>query len=470
MGNRFRFFVSVVLAAALLGGTSVYAASEADTAVAYLSGQNVLRGDQNGDLNLDKSLTRAELAVLMWRLNGMDSGKDNAGITARMVDDAVARGELGFTDVPDWAKREVMYCKMRNIVNGYNATTYGSGDAVSARHVCTVALRYMIGNQEGTTWTYGTAIDKAITSDIAPDYTEDTPTIDRGDVAVIMYRIMRPDLIPRFVVDVRADTGSASASALPKGSDHSRQVSDVLFVDESTTVFTRELYNLIRETYLGYLDTSIGSNENEVSFEHLAYYGTSDIVKEQLPGWINLFGHSGARAASNKYNGKSVPYVSTYAPKAFGAGVELNAVAEKTKGEFIRSISGLSDMEKVTAINQYICDRMTYGGAAPDYLNAFFISSANGLCELYVKVANYLFHEAGFPIFAMPGGAHGKPSNHTVNYIYINGKWEFYDPTNSDTYGRLLFGEEGQKTLEFALESERFTKFVMEAVIPKSTD
>jgi uncharacterized protein YkwD len=132
----------------------------------------------------------------MWRLNGMDKGVEAFGETTTAdVDAALARGELGFVDVPDWAKQHVMYCKMKDIVNGYSATQYGSNDSVSTQQLCTMVLRWYLGTLSGTDWSYDTAVAKARSLYFVPGYIADSPVIKRGDMAIIMYRAMRPDLI-----------------------------------------------------------------------------------------------------------------------------------------------------------------------------------------------------------------------------------------------------------------------------------
>ncbi len=62
--------LSLFLAAALSTGVLAADRTEEETASAYLSEQGIMVGDQNGSMNLDSSLTRAELAAILTRLNG----------------------------------------------------------------------------------------------------------------------------------------------------------------------------------------------------------------------------------------------------------------------------------------------------------------------------------------------------------------------------------------------------------------
>ena len=61
--------LSLFLAAALSTGVLAADRTEEETASAYLSEQGIMVGDQNGSMNLDSSLTRAELAAILTRLN-----------------------------------------------------------------------------------------------------------------------------------------------------------------------------------------------------------------------------------------------------------------------------------------------------------------------------------------------------------------------------------------------------------------
>jgi hypothetical protein len=164
--------------------------------VDYLVREGVLLGDENGDLNLNKGLTRAELAMLMWRLNKMDSEEGYLGDTSPLMVEIVLLNtkRFRFTDVPEWAKLSVMYCQMVNIVNGYNETQFGPNDPVSAQQLCTVMLRWFYGKISGDDWSYDTAVAKMRAIRLMPDYIADAPVITRSDMAVIIYNTLNPDI------------------------------------------------------------------------------------------------------------------------------------------------------------------------------------------------------------------------------------------------------------------------------------
>ena len=95
--------LSLCLAAALSTGVLAADRTEEETASAYLSEQGIMVGDQNGSMNLDSSLTRAELAAILTRLNG--------NLEHNEAEQHYYRNRCVFPDVPEWAKLYVGYCK-----------------------------------------------------------------------------------------------------------------------------------------------------------------------------------------------------------------------------------------------------------------------------------------------------------------------------------------------------------------------
>lgn len=157
--------------------------TELDLAAAYVREQGIMVGDQNGNLNLDAGLTRAELAVLLVRLrNGSEVLAANT--------DYFMRG-CKFTDVPQWAKLYVGYCVRNNLVVGYDSLHYGASDPVTPAAACTVVLRARnIADSDGSVWSYGTACTYAASLGWIDRPTADAAVITRGEMAVLIYRAM----------------------------------------------------------------------------------------------------------------------------------------------------------------------------------------------------------------------------------------------------------------------------------------
>jgi hypothetical protein len=406
---------------------------EEQAASEYLTEKGILKGDDNGSLNLDRSLIRAELAAVLWRLDGMDAANAaNDALTAADVTDALAAGHLGFTDVPDWAKQYVMYCKLKGLMQGYSYTTFGSGDSVSVKTICTVILRRMGYSDGAGDWTYDTSLAKAQTVGIAPALLADASSIRRGDMAVIVYRAAAGNLTPVTV-------------PVPPDGDYSKEANPDVFDDR---IFTRELYNLIRAVYLGH-------RENE---RYNYTVASEELRTTLLDGWTSVYGATGSKHVTIN---------------AYVAGWKIYSLSDEAaakRNAFIASLQGLSDIEKVERINQYISDHITYEVTlAGNNWSEFFTSGIVGDCENYTDAANHLFRKAEIPCIPVRGYIQNNPNTHRANMIYIDGKWEFYDAASSESLGSLVFGTEGEKSIEFNPVSTRLNQFVMEAVLPGST-
>lgn len=190
-------FLSMALACALSLSMAVPAVaaappSELEMAAAYVREQGIMTGDQNGNLNLDAGLNRAELAVLLTRLrNGTEELFANTGYYEQ---------GCKFTDVPAWAKLFVGYCVRNNLVAGYDTLRYGASDPVNPAAACTVILRVCgVADGEGSIWNYNTACSYAAGLGWIDESTAHANTITRGEMAVLIYRAQtgaRPGIPP----------------------------------------------------------------------------------------------------------------------------------------------------------------------------------------------------------------------------------------------------------------------------------
>jgi hypothetical protein len=448
---------ALALFAALIVGMSMSALAEWEragvvlweeqAALEYLVEKGVLNGDANGNLNPDKGLTRDELAAVLRRLDGMDkpSAASN-GLTDEDVNHALTAGHLGFTDVPDWAKQYVMYCKLKGLMQGYSDTTFGSNDPVSVKAICTVVLRRMGYSDASGDWEYGTSLAKAQAVGAAPAMLADTGSVRRGDMAVIVYRAVTGNLTPITV-------------PVPPDGDYSKDANPEVF---DGRIFTRELYNALRAAYLGYAN-------NDVRLK-LYDYDEAEVQTQLYDGWATLYGATGGGSstmggATKKYSSVTVnPYIAGWQI------YYLSNEAAANRNTFIASLQGLTDMEKVTRINQYISDHITYNTTPKDQgWSKFFTIGIEGVCRDYTQAVNQLLYMTDIPCVPVTGYIQDNPIMHTANMIYINGNWEFYDATSSESLGTLVLGTEGEKSIEFRPVSPRLNRFVMEAALPGST-
>lgn len=118
-------------------------AEEKPEYVQFLQDNGFVKGDKNGNLMLDKNLTRAEFTALLARLDGKD-------------DVAKAMQQLGgrFTDVTEahWAKGYISYATGRGWVQGYPNGTFMPEANISYAEIATVLVRYLDVDTNGFNW------------------------------------------------------------------------------------------------------------------------------------------------------------------------------------------------------------------------------------------------------------------------------------------------------------------------------
>ncbi len=175
--------IIITLAASILLTVSAPALAaqvptEQETAAASLQAQGLMAGDENGDLHLDASLTRAQMAVLVSQLCiNPEHIAWERGFYSRLCD-------ANFTDVPEWAKPYVGVCAANGIIAGYGDGRFAPADPVSPQMACTVILSWL----ERDGWDYATACDKALELELAPAEALEGDTITRGDMALLICR------------------------------------------------------------------------------------------------------------------------------------------------------------------------------------------------------------------------------------------------------------------------------------------
>ena len=114
---------TVMLVGMMAVGTSAASYADVDSAdnveaIEVMQAVSVMVGDENGNFNPDKNVTRAEMAVVM------------ANLLDLQVEDFVG-ASIPFTDVPEWAHAYVAACYADGITGGISATQYGSNNSVT---------------------------------------------------------------------------------------------------------------------------------------------------------------------------------------------------------------------------------------------------------------------------------------------------------------------------------------------------
>lgn len=184
-----RFLTAVLCLPLICGMTApaLAAQGEWDAASRYMVEKKIYQGDENGNLNLESGLTRAELAVILTRLDFLDVPDDwKAWGEERFSDPATRLNK--FTDIPDWALPYIEYCYQRGLMKGVAETSFDPRGKVNPQMACTVILRYCGIPETDSGWSYATSVTKAQSLGIAPEDGMDSAAVLRGTMAVILYR------------------------------------------------------------------------------------------------------------------------------------------------------------------------------------------------------------------------------------------------------------------------------------------
>ena len=129
--------LSLTLASVMLLGMMVVGAGAAGypdidkednvEAIEVLQAVQVMRGDDNGNFDPDRPVTRSEMAVIMALLLNLDYDYYEASCP--------------FWDVPTWARPYVGACYANKIVSGYGDGTYGAADTITAVQAASMMMR-----------------------------------------------------------------------------------------------------------------------------------------------------------------------------------------------------------------------------------------------------------------------------------------------------------------------------------------
>lgn len=218
-------------------------------------------------------------------------------------------------------------------------------------------------------------------------------------------------------------------SAVP---NHSGKVNQTVF----TGHLTAEVYDAIREAVMTKQTTPFGPTLK--SAQHIRWDDKEGLKKaEEERNQINA-----VLAKLGPYPG----YEMVSADGGYLCDVRYSDVdapaAEHTK-DFVASLDGLSDREKIKQIAWYVCDRIAYDKTCYVWPHKALAQDGElrGACMSFAYSFQFLCSQAGIPCVFKHGG------NHQWNTVYAEGRWWDVD-VSGDNIDGVIYTENGVQTGE----------------------
>lgn len=128
----------------------LHSGSKTELSKGFVIASRVFQGDQNGALNWDDTLTRAEAVTMLIRLMGLDGEAP-----------AAAARPCPFSDVPDWARGYVTLAAEKGVTIGMGDGRFDPSSPCGAREFITMLYR-LTHLTEGKDYSWATALDDFI--------------------------------------------------------------------------------------------------------------------------------------------------------------------------------------------------------------------------------------------------------------------------------------------------------------------
>lgn len=149
-------------------------------AVSYVSEAGIMVGDENGNFNPDKTVTRAEMAVILCNM---------LGETENLTTDGSV-----FADVPanHWANSYVVKASKLGIVSGYGNGIFGVSDNITFEQALTMVINALGMKDEAVNLGgypdgyFAVANKHGYTNNITVG---ERDSLSRGNTAILLYNV-----------------------------------------------------------------------------------------------------------------------------------------------------------------------------------------------------------------------------------------------------------------------------------------
>ena len=232
--------------------------------------------------------------------------------------------------------------------------------------------------------------------------------------------------------------------------DFSQEASPEVF----TGVYSRELYNAIRQTMVD------GTSDPAPAYTMVSKEDYSAVKKliGRMEGVLR-YEHHVPQNFTNYWQYLDYFAVSSKIPPQFEAPMDFIQPV-------IAEVNRLgSDREKVTYLNDYLRTLLVYKAGEYAGIPRTFAPHSDELeanCGAYSMAFSFLCGAADIPCFAI------STSDHTWNMVYVNNQWLHVDVSANDHYNRayILMAETYPNHPDEAPEA---TAFIKELLVPGST-
>jgi uncharacterized protein YkwD len=186
----FVWLFAVMLAGAYVFGGRLAGAAETNEFAARLVERGIYEADAKGSLNLDQNLTRAELAMILTRMDfaSPPGSMEDWRVWGKARFSDPARRYHPYTDVTDadWVRPYAEYCYELGYMRGVSAELFDPQGLISPQTACTALLRYCCvpKNEYG----FDTSVDKARSLGLIPSTGMDGETVTYGGIAEAIVR------------------------------------------------------------------------------------------------------------------------------------------------------------------------------------------------------------------------------------------------------------------------------------------
>lgn len=250
--------------------TTIFAKTTFDDMIFDLQSLNIMTGDENGDLQLDKPVTRAEFASIVVRMMSMQ-------------DTADSYSDSRFDDVPEdyWAKGSINFLSSINVISGTSQTTFAPEDNIdigAASKILVCALGYdsdakMLG-------AYPTGyLAEAGKLDLLDTVDTSVSPLSRREVAKMVYNALDVDIM----------TLSSMSNGYPQYTVDKGNTFRNKFKSDNKGVITK-LTGLVTATSNAYLNDPVpGLDDDEIEINGALYQISNPSYAAYLGQKVDFF-------------------------------------------------------------------------------------------------------------------------------------------------------------------------------------